>query len=89
MPSIAYRLARVAAADAVAGVSLVPVSAHDIVAGHALLIGAKGVLLNQEGDPINYESEGRLSRCSLRCFGGAPRACQELSQRSWDKLFTR
>lgn len=35
MPSIAYRLARVAAGDAVACASLVPVSAHDVVGGHA------------------------------------------------------
>ncbi|MCQ2031403.1 inositol monophosphatase family protein [Stutzerimonas zhaodongensis] len=87
MPSIAYRLARVSAGDAVAGVSLVPVSAHDIAAGHALLIGAAGVLLDQLGDPINYETEVRLSTASLRCFGGAPRACQELVQRAWDELF--
>ena len=44
MPSIAYRLAKVAAGDVVCGVSLYPVSAHDVVAGHALLRGAGGVL---------------------------------------------
>ena len=87
MPSIAYRLARVAAGDAVAGVSLVPVSAHDVAAGHALLIGARGVLLNQHGDPICYESKDQMSKVSLRCFGGAPRACHALTQRSWEKLF--
>lgn len=87
MPSIAYRLARVAAGDAVAGVSLVPVSAHDIAAGHALLIGARGVLLDHRREPISYESEMRLSEASLRCFGGAPRACHELSLRNWDELF--
>lgn len=48
MPSIAYRLARVAVGDAVCGVSLYPVSAHDVVAGHALLRGAGGVLLGSE-----------------------------------------
>lgn len=87
MPSIAYRLARVAAGDAVAGVSLVPVSAHDIAAGHALLIGAKGVLLDQEGKFISYDSEAQLSRASLRCFGGAPGACHKLIRRDWDRLF--
>lgn len=40
MPSIAYRLARVAAGDAVAAVSVVPVSAHNVAAGHAILKGA-------------------------------------------------
>lgn len=31
MPSVAYRLARAAAGDALVGTSLVPVSAHDVV----------------------------------------------------------
>ncbi|MBB2496485.1 inositol monophosphatase family protein [Aquipseudomonas ullengensis] len=86
-PSIAYRLARVAAGDAVAGASLVPVSAHDVVGGHALLIGAGGVLLDQDGQPISYESEALMMRASLRCFGGAPDACRELSKRDWGRLF--
>lgn len=87
MPSIAYRLARVAAGDAVACTSLVPVSAHDVVAGHALIIGANGVLLNQEGDPISYNSAAQMARVSNRCFGGAPKACIELAQKNWEKLF--
>ncbi|AUG42735.1 inositol monophosphatase [Pseudomonas chlororaphis] len=87
MPSIAYRLARVAAGDAVAGASLVPVSAHDVVGGHALLIGARGVLLNEEGIPISYDSEAQMARVSLRCFGGAPEACRELTRRNWERLF--
>lgn len=87
LPSIAYRLARVAAGDAVAGISLVPVSAHDIAAGHALLIGARGILFDQEGKLISYESEEKLALASLRCFGGAPSACQELFRRDWNCLF--
>jgi myo-inositol-1(or 4)-monophosphatase len=87
MPSIAYRLARVAAGDAVAGASLVPVSAHDVVGGHALLIGAHGALLDQDGLPITYESEARMARASSRCFGGALKACRELARRDWDRLF--
>ncbi|MFV3308264.1 inositol monophosphatase family protein [Pseudomonas sp. NY15181] len=87
MPSIAYRLARVAAGDAVAGGSLVPVSAHDVAAGHALLIGARGVLLDQNATPIIYDSKERMERVSNRCFGGAPRACERLVHRDWDKLF--
>jgi fructose-1,6-bisphosphatase/inositol monophosphatase family enzyme len=52
MPSIAYRLAKVAAGDGVCGISLYPVSAHDVVAGHALLMGAKGMLVDEVGEPI-------------------------------------
>lgn len=87
MPSIAYRLARVAAGDAVVGASLVPVSAHDVVGGHALLIGARGVLLNEKGMPIVYNTETLMARVSLRCFGGAAEACRELACRNWGRLF--
>ncbi len=87
MPSIAYRLARVAAGDGVAGVSVVPVSAHDDVAGHALLKGAGGALLNQEGHPVTYQTEANLSEVSQRCFGGAPEACRKLALRDWGKVF--
>lgn len=86
MPSIAYRLARVAAGDAVAGISLVPVSAHDVVGGHALLRGAGGVLLDQSGIEISYDS-GVLADVALRVFGGAPSACKELTGRGWEKIF--
>ncbi len=87
MPSIAYRLARVAAGDAVAGISLVPVSAHDVVGGHALLIGARGVLLDQDGLPISYGSKEKMAVVSTRCFGGATAACRELAQKDWGMLF--
>lgn len=87
MPSIAYRLARVAAGDGAAAVSLYPVSAHDVVAGHALLIGAGGVLLNQEGNAIFYTTEASMKTVSQRCFGGAASACQSLVSRDWDKVF--
>lgn len=86
MPSIAYRLARVAAGDGAAAVSLYPVSAHDVVAGHALLIGAGGVLLDQDGEAISYTTEARMKTVSLRCFGGAPSACLSLVSRDWNKV---
>lgn len=89
MPSIAYRLARVAAGDGVCGVSLYPVSAHDVVAGHALLIGANGVLVNEQGAPIRYQTEAEMHRVSNRCFGGAPRACADLVRRDWDRVFAK
>lgn len=87
MPSIAYRLARVAAGDGVCGVSLYSVSAHDVVAGHALLIGAKGVLVDQEGSPIQYTTDSAMARVGARVFGGAPSACAELRGRDWGKVF--
>lgn len=89
MPSIAYRSARVAAGNGVCGVSLYPVSAHDIVAGHALIIGANGVLVNEQGAPIRFQTEAEMHRVSNRCFGGAPRACADLVRRGWERVFAK
>lgn len=85
--SIAYRLAAVAAGDAIAGISLVPTSAHDLVAGHALLIGAGGILIDENGDSVTYEEIAGFTITSKRCFGGAASACHELVLRDWEKLF--
>ena len=74
--SIAYRLAAVAAGDAV-------------VAGHAILRGAGGVLLDQDGQEITYGSRSALAVTSRRCFGGALDACRELANRDWDRVFQK
>ena len=81
LPSIAYRLARVAVGDAVGTVTLRPVAAHDIAAGHALLLAAGGVLLAEDGVAITY---GELGDCRpFACFGGSPAAVRTLRSRTW------
>jgi len=81
LPSIAYRLARVAVGDAIATLTLRPVNALDIVAGHALLMAAGGVLVAEDGVPVTYSVLGE-SRPSA-CFGGAPAAVATLRARTW------
>jgi ADP-ribosylglycohydrolase/fructose-1,6-bisphosphatase/inositol monophosphatase family enzyme len=81
LPSIAYRLARVAVGDGIATVTLRPVNAHDIAAGHALLTAAGGVLVAEDGVPVVYDEDGD-SRPSA-CFGGAPEAVTTLRSRTW------
>lgn len=81
LPSIAYRLARVAVGDGVATLTLRPVNALDIVAGHALLLAAGGVLVAEDGVPVTYSEQGE-SRPSA-CFGGAPAAVATLRGRLW------
>ena len=81
LPSIAYRLARLAVGDGIATVTLRPVAAHDIAAGHALLAAAGGVLLAEDGQAVTYDSHGE-SRPSA-CFGGAPKAVATLLTRTW------
>jgi ADP-ribosyl-[dinitrogen reductase] hydrolase len=81
LPSIAYRLARVAVGDGVATVTLRPVNAHDIAAGHALLSAAGGVLVAEDGMEVTYGEDGD-SR-PFACFGGAPDAVALLRGRTW------
>ena len=81
MPSIAYRLARVAAGDGVATISLGGPVGLDYAAGHALLRGAGGVLLNEDGQEVTYSSHGASG--VRHCFGGAPVAARKLAGRSW------
>ena len=81
LPSIAYRLARVAVGDGIATVTLRPVNAHDIAAGHALLAAVGGVLVAEDGVPVTYDEHGD-SRPSA-CFGGAPEAVATLRGRAW------
>ncbi|MFK9079563.1 inositol monophosphatase family protein [Pseudomonas neuropathica] len=88
MPSIAYRLAKVAAGDGVCGISVCQVSAHDVVAGHALLKGAGGVLLNENGESIRYVTQDNMQVVSRRCFGGLEAVCRTLAARDWDRIFT-
>jgi ADP-ribosyl-[dinitrogen reductase] hydrolase len=81
LPSIAYRLARVAAGDGVAAVSLNGPCGWDYAAGHALLRGAGGVLLDEAGRDVTYTVDGTSN--TRFCFGGGPRAARELVGRDW------
>lgn len=81
LPSIAYRLALAASGDAVAAVALNPLRSWDFAAGHALLRGVGGTLLDQDGAEVIYDQAG-AARTS-RCFGGAPSAVRELASRNW------
>jgi len=82
VPSIAYRLALVAAGDFAATVSLNPVSAWDIAAGHALLRGAGGVLVDENGLEIRYARDG--NSVSRWVFGGGAKLVEELRRRPWE-----
>lgn len=87
VPSIAYRLALAAAGEGVAAVSLNAPSSWDYGAGHALIRGAGGVLVDENGREIAYTRDGR-SRAK-DCFGGASEAVQELRLRPWETAFER
>jgi ADP-ribosylglycohydrolase/fructose-1,6-bisphosphatase/inositol monophosphatase family enzyme len=84
LASIAYRLARVAAGDGVAALSLNAPCGWDYAGGHALLRGAGGDLLDERGQPVVYTPDGLSS--TGRCFGGAPAAARELATRDWSRV---
>ena len=85
MPSIAYRLALVAAGDAEAAVSISGPLGWDYAAGHALLRGAGGVLVNHVGEPITYTLDGQSY--ASRCLGGAEPLVRTLWPRDWTAMF--
>ncbi|UKJ76065.1 ADP-ribosylglycohydrolase family protein (plasmid) [Azospirillum brasilense] len=84
LPSIAYRLARVAAGDAIAGVSLAAPCEWDFAAGHALLRASGGTLVDERGHAIRYDDHDRGA--TRWCFGGAPEAVDDLRRRPWSSV---
>jgi ADP-ribosylglycohydrolase len=84
MPSIAYRLARVAAGDGAATVSIHGVNEYDVAAGMALMRGAGGVVLDAEGKAV--ELTGTLERRLSGCFAGSPGAAAQLAAHDWKSL---
>jgi ADP-ribosyl-[dinitrogen reductase] hydrolase len=76
LPSIAYRMARVAAGDAVATISAHGIAEYDIAAGMALIGAAGGVSLDITGQAI--ELHGKADRRVSGVYAGAPEAAAKL-----------
>lgn len=87
VPGIAYRLALAAAGDGEAAHSLSGPRAWDVAAGHALLRGVGGDLVDERGALIKYPADGRS--VAGRCFGGSATVARELAGRPWDAVFAR
>jgi ADP-ribosylglycohydrolase/fructose-1,6-bisphosphatase/inositol monophosphatase family enzyme len=84
MPSIAYRLARVAAGDGVAAISIHELNEYDIAAGMALVYAAGGVLLDLQGREIALS--GDPAARIKGCFAGSREAAARLSSFAWNAL---
>jgi len=84
VPSIAHRLALVAAGEAAAAVSLNSPCAWDYAGGHALLRGAGCLLVDEQGREVGYTSDGE-SR-SVCAFGGRRPVVDLLLARPWHTL---
>lgn len=88
VPSIALRLAMVAAGEAAACNSVNGPCDYDYGAGHALLRGAGLDLYDDAGQPIFYFQNGR-SGCGRFCTAGAADAVRTLTNREWERVRDR
>lgn len=84
LPSIAHRLARVAAGEAEAANSVFAPGAWDYAAGQALLNASGGILLDESGVEVAYEDDGRSH--TLQAFAGSPEVARELLRRPWRRF---
>jgi len=84
MPSIAYRVARVAAGDGAAAITIHDVSEYDVAAGMALLRGAGRVALDRTGREIMLTGEPGATVKS--CFAGERGAALHQSKFDWGRL---
>ena len=84
MPSIAYRLARIAAGDGVATLSLHPVNEYDIAAGTALVRAAGGVVHDARGHDVAFS--GTENALLPGCVAGAPEAVLALVGKDWESV---
>jgi ADP-ribosylglycohydrolase/fructose-1,6-bisphosphatase/inositol monophosphatase family enzyme len=84
LPSIAHRLAVAAVGEAAAATSIHSPGAWDYAAGHALVRGAGGVLLDERGRDVIYAEDGESG--TRFAFAGAPAVAAELAVRPWEEV---
>ncbi len=83
LASIAHRMARVAAGDGVATLSIHEVNEYDIAAGAALLRASGGAVLDFSGREVVFT--GRPNAIVNGCFAGAPQAAARLARFDWNE----
>jgi ADP-ribosyl-[dinitrogen reductase] hydrolase len=80
IPSIAYRMALVAAGEGEVAISGVCPHVWDCAAGQALLIGAGANLYDARGQVVTYSATGEMN-CEGGVFGGSRRAATHAIER--------
>jgi len=84
LASVAHRMARVAAGDGVATLSIHHVNEYDIAAGAALLRASAGAVLDFSGSEVVFT--GRPGVIVNGCFAGAPQAAARLARFDWSAV---
>lgn len=86
-PGVAYRLALVAAGEGDLATSLAGPRDFDYAAGHALLLGAGGMFVDERGREVRYHPQ-RPERLGFG-FGGAPQQISQLEKLNWHAVLKR
>jgi ADP-ribosylglycohydrolase/fructose-1,6-bisphosphatase/inositol monophosphatase family enzyme len=86
VPSIAHRLALLAAGEAAAVTSVFGPCAWDYGAGHALLRAAGALLVDQAGQDIVYDEQGWSE--AREAYAAAPQVARALARRPWSSVST-
>jgi ADP-ribosyl-[dinitrogen reductase] hydrolase len=84
LPSIAHRLALVATGEAAATSSLFGPCGWDYGGGHALVRGAGGTVVDEDGREVVYRPDG-ISRAE-NAYGASPEVAPELARRPWSAV---
>ena len=85
-PGIAYRLALCAVGEAELAISLASPRDFDFAAGHALLIGAGGSLVDERGSEVSYVHH-RPFRLGF-AFGGQTQLAKQAVELEWQHTFS-
>ena len=81
LPSIAHRLALVAAGEAGGTSSLYGPCGWDYAGGHALMRGAGGTVVDEHGREVRYRLDGDSH--AETAYGGSAPVAEELARRPW------
>jgi ADP-ribosyl-[dinitrogen reductase] hydrolase len=84
VPSIAHRLALVAAGEGAATSSLYAPCAWDYGAGHALVNAAGGVLVDEHGKEVTYAEDG--TSATARAYASSSAVAAALARRPWETV---
>lgn len=84
LPSVAYRLALVGAGEGDVAVSVANPNDYDFAAGHAIIKGAGGILVDAAGQLVKYApAGGRQVSVGGVVVGGGAAVARELAGRPW------
>jgi ADP-ribosyl-[dinitrogen reductase] hydrolase len=84
LPSIAHRLAMVAAGEGAGTSSLYNPCGWDYAGGHALMRGAGGTVVDEDGREVSYREDG-VSQ-ARNAYAGSPAVARELARRPWSTV---